>query len=405
MRQKILALVGAIVLLGAVAAGAAPVNLTWYFWTGSQAEVDFWTQLGKMVTAKYPDITLSFITDGWMAYWNKLQLNIASGETQDIMGLQFQRTLGYGSAFLPLDSYLAKSPGLAASYDTTIMPTLRYQGKQVALPYDFGPLIVFLDLDMFAKKHVALPKANWTMEDFMKTCAALSGNGVYGMSFSSYIDFVIPFLLSYGGRYLDGNRYVLTDPGTVKAVTMIRDMIKKGWAVPMVATNNTEWHTENWTGGAAAMHVNGPWQIINFLTNVKFKVGIANIPAGPAGAATVTAGSGFGIGKNTKYPDEAFKAIAALTDLQSETAIAEAGRGFPGFIKAQHSFFDGRNGVPANWEPIINSLIRHAKPFLITPSWNQATDMIFRGLIPIYNGETPVEQGLKDLEQRLNSLS
>jgi multiple sugar transport system substrate-binding protein len=405
MRRKIIAFLAGMLLVAGVVAGAAPVKLTWYFWTGSQAEVDFWNQMGARVTAKYPDITLEFITDGWMAYWNKMQLNIASGGTSDIMGLQFQRSLGYGSAFLPLDSYLAKSPGLAESYDKSIMPTLRYQGKQVALPYDFGPLMIFLNLDLFKARNVPLPKANWTMDDFAKTCAALSGNGVYGFSFASYIDFIIPFILSNGGRYLDGDRYVLTDPGTVKVVSMIADLIKKGYAVPMVATNNTEWHTENWTGGAAAMHMNGPWQVINFLTNVKFKVGIANIPAGPSGAATVTAGSGFGIGKNTKYPDQAFKAIAALTDLQAETAIAESGRGFPGWIKAQHAFFTGKNGVPAGWEPIMNSLIKGAKPFLITPTWNQATDLIFRGLIPIFNGEVPVEKGLKDLEQQLNSLS
>jgi multiple sugar transport system substrate-binding protein len=243
------------------------------------------------------------------------------------------------------------------------------------------------------------------MDDFVKTCAALSGNGEYGFSFSSYIDFIIPFILSYGGRYLDDSgRYVVTDAGTVKAISMIRDMVKQGYAVPFVATNDTEWHTANWTGGAAAMHVNGPWQIINFLTTVKFKVGIANIPAGPAGAATVTAGSGFGIGKDSKHPDEAFKAIAEITSKESLVLVAQAGRGFPGRKSAQPAFFDGHNGVPADWQPTINSLIAGAKPFLITQTWNQATDLIFRSLIPIFNGEVPVEQGLKDLEQRLNTL-
>jgi multiple sugar transport system substrate-binding protein len=382
-----------------------PVKLSWYFWTGSQAEVDFWNTIGKRVTAKYPDIALDFITDGWVAYWNKLQLMIASGGTADVMGLQFQRSLGYGPAYLPLDPYLAKNPGMTDDFDNTILPALRYQGKQLALPYDFGPDMIFINKDLFDKHHVPYPANNWTMADFIKTCAALSGDGEYGFSFSSYLDFIIPFILSYGGRYLDASgRYVLTDPGTVRAVTMIRDMVKQGSAVPFVATNNTEWHSENWTGGAAAMHVNGPWMIINFLTSVKFKVGIANIPAGPAGAATVTAGSGFGIGKDSKHPDEAFKAIAEITSKDSLIMVAQAGRGFPGRKSAQSAFFNGDNGVPASWQPIMNSLISGAKPFLITQTWNQATELIFRSLIPIFNGEVPVEQGLKDLEQRLNAL-
>ncbi len=404
MRTRILGFVCALLVLSGMSAAAAPVTLSWYMWSGSQAEVDFWNTIGARVTEKYPDIKVEFITDGWTAYWNKMQLIIASGATSDIMGLQFQRTMGYGSAYLSLEPYLKKNPDIAPAFDKTIMPTLRYKGQQVALPYDFGPYLIFYNKDMFDKHGVAYPSAKWTIDDFMKTCDALSKDGDYGFSFSSYIDFLIPFMQSFGGKYLDGDRYTFTNPGTVKAVRMIADMITKGSAVPMVATNNTEWHTENWTGGQAAMHCNGPWQIINFLTNAKFKIGIATIPAGPAGSSTITAGSGFGIGKNTKYPDQAFKAIAEITSLESQKIVAQSGRGFPARIAAQHFFFDGTNGVPADWEPVMAALVKGAKPYLITPTWNQANDIMFRSLIPIYNGEVPLEKGLKDLEQRLNAL-
>jgi multiple sugar transport system substrate-binding protein len=383
-----------------------PVKLTWYFWTGSQAEVDFWTSLAKRVTAKYPNITIDFVTDSFVAFWNKVQLMAASNTTTDIMGLQFQRSLGYGSAYVALDPYIAKDPGLNMSdFDNTILPALRYQGKQIALPYDFGPDIIFINKDMFDARNVPYPAKDWTMDDFIKTCAALSGDGKYGMSFSSWIDFIIPFIFSDGGRYIDDTgTWTLTDPGTVKAFTMIRDMVKNGSAVPFVTTSDTEWHSENWTGGVAAMHVNGPWMTINFLSSAKFKIGIANIPAGPAGAGNVTAGSGFGIGKDSKHPLEAFEAITELTSKESSILIAQAGRGFPGRKSAQPAFFDGHNGVPADWQPIMTSLIAGAKPFVITPTWNQATDLIFRNLIPIFNGETPVDQGLSNLNQRLNGL-
>jgi len=383
----------------------APVTLSWFMWTGSQAEADAWKALAANVTKQYPNINITFDTDSWPGYWAKLQIEIASGTTQDILSLQSLRREGYGSGFLPLDSYIKNDPNINISdFDKAILPNLTYQGHQIALPYDFGPEIVFYNRDMFDKHNVPYPKVGWTVADFVQAAQKLSGGGDYGFVNNVGIDAILPFVLSDGGKYLDSNgKFDLTSPETVKAVQMLADLVKSGAAPQMVATNDSNWTQEQWLAGNVAMHVNGPWQIINFKNTAKFKFGIATDPVGSAGSVTVTAGSGFGVSKTTKYPEEAFKAVSVLTSPDSLKSLALAGRAFPARTSVQPSYYQA-TGVDPTFEPILTYAIQHAVPYTITPTWQQANDMISKALIPIYNGQVPVQQGLEQLQQRLNNL-
>jgi multiple sugar transport system substrate-binding protein len=374
-------------------------------WTGSQAEVDNWKALAANVTKKYPNITITFDTISFASYWGKLQLEIASGTTQDILSLQSLRASGYGSGFLPLDSYITNDPTINISdFSNAILPNLTYDGHQIALPYDFGPYIVFYNKDLFDKYNVPYPQVGWTMQDFLNDLKALSHGDDYGFVFSSWIDQWLPFVLSNGGTYLDQNgKFDLTNPKTVQAIQTIADLIKNHEAMPMVSTTDINWHMEQWLAGHVAMHINGPWQIINFSKKANFKFGIATNPVGSAGSVTVTAGSGFGVSKATKYPEQAFKAVEVLTSPDSEKILALAGRAFPARVSQETSYFQAQ-GVEPSFQPILAYGVSHSVPYRITTTWAQANNIIFTSLIPIFNGEVPVQQGLSDLQQRLNSL-
>lgn len=381
------------------------VTLSWFMWTGSQTEADAWKALAANVTKQYPTIHITFDTDSWPGYWSKLQIEIASGTTQDILSLQSLRRTGYGSGFLPLDSYIKNDPSINISdFDPAILPNLTYEGHQVALPYDFGPYIIYYNKDLFDRHHVAYPKVGWTMDDFAKTVKALTGNGDYGFADSTNIDQLLPFVLSNGGGYLESNgKFNLTSAQTEQAVQGLANLIKNGEAPQMVATNNSNWTQEQWLAGNVGMHINGPWQIINFKNNAKFSFGIATNPAGVAGSKTVTAGSGFGVSKTTKYPDQAFKAVSVLTSAESLKTLALEGRAFPARKSVQSSYYQAK-GVDPAFEPILSFAVNHAVPYEITSTWQQANDMFFKSLVPILNGEVPVKQGLEQLQQRLNNL-
>jgi len=110
--------------------------------------------------------------------------------------LQSLRTGGYTGGMLPLDDLIAKHGFDTSDFDKSIMAGLASGGKQYALPYDFGSLVVTYNKDMFQAAGVAAPKIGWTMADFESAAKALTRNGKYGFAAYPVDLYMFPMLLS-----------------------------------------------------------------------------------------------------------------------------------------------------------------------------------------------------------------
>ena len=128
---------------GASGGGDQPVTLTWFMWSGSDVEKNAWLKVGDMVTKKYPNIKIQFQTAPFNDFWTKLTTQAASGDAPCVIGLQGQRAPQFGNLLLPLDDYMADAGIKASDYVPSITEGLRYEDKQVALPYDVGPFVIF----------------------------------------------------------------------------------------------------------------------------------------------------------------------------------------------------------------------------------------------------------------------
>src|SRR5436190_16638168 len=128
-----------------------PVTLTWSMWSASNDEVKAWEYDAALVTKKYPNIHIKFQTTTFQNYWTKLESEAASGTMPDIISLQSQHTPGFASNFLPLGSYIKQNNFDINAFDPVIVKGLTYQNEVRALPYDFGPLVMFYNRDMFKK--------------------------------------------------------------------------------------------------------------------------------------------------------------------------------------------------------------------------------------------------------------
>ena len=165
-------------------AQADPVKLTWFMWSGSEPEVTAWKHVASLVTDKYPDITVEFQTTSFPDYWTKLPALAAAGKLPDIISLQSLRAPGFAGLMEPLDDRIKADKFDIGSFEPSILKGLSRDGKQFALPYDFGPLVMFYNHDLFVKEGVKLPKPGWTEADFMAAARALTKNGNYGFAIS-----------------------------------------------------------------------------------------------------------------------------------------------------------------------------------------------------------------------------
>jgi ABC-type glycerol-3-phosphate transport system substrate-binding protein len=358
-------------------------------WTGSQAEVQAWKYDASLVTKAYPWITIKFLTDAWPDYWVKLPSEMATGSLPDIVSMQSLRTANFSAAVIPLTPYIKSSHFDLSAFDPSIVGGLTYQGSVRALPYDFGPLVVFYNKALFRKYHVPYPSNNWTYAEFLSDARKLTHGTDYGFGANPLIDSWLPFVLSSGANYLNSKGQLnLTDPAVVKAFSNYADLVRKYHVSPHATTANN-YYQSTWQAGSIAMILDGPWDLINYKNTTKFDFGIAPVPSQHGKSLTTVAGSGFGISPTSKHPDDAWRAITMLTGPDAEKYLASTGRAYSARKAYQDYWYT--HAVPGSKAVLTFALSpAHAVPYRTTPNWQQVNDLTLKYAVAAINGgESP----------------
>jgi len=379
--------------------GDQPVELTWFMWSGSDVEKNAWLKVGDMVTAKYPNIKIKFETTPFNDYWTKLTTQAASGDAACIVGLQGQRAPQFGSFLLPLEDYMAAEGVKAADYVPSITEGLKYEGKQVALPYDVGPYVMFYNQDAFKAAGVKEPAIGWTTADFMDAAKKLTKAPKYGYFARSDIGDLMPWVLSESGKAAVNDKGALdvNNPEWKSGAEWYTRLItEEKVAAQVPSANSSNASANQFLSGNAYMAPDGPWSLINTRALAKFKVGIAPMPAGAAGSKTWSDGSGFGVTQSCKTPEQAFKAISVITGSAAETYLAEEGRAYPALISTQQAWYTGNKTEDV--KPVMDYALENSVPFKTTPTWQQVTTEYSKQAVATYNGQGSVDDLLSQTQ-------
>jgi len=390
------------------ASGAAssdkPVTLTWFMWSGSNDEVNAWKHVGDLVTKKYPNIRIEFQTTAFNPYWTKLTTQAASGNAPCIVGLQGQRAPQFGNLLVPLDDYMTQLGVKAADFGPSIFKGLQYNGKQVALPYDYGPFVMFYNKDAFKAAGLKAPAVGWTTADFLADAKALTKPPKYGFFANSDIGGLLPWVLSASGKSaLDANGKLAVDTPEWKAgAQFYTDLITKDKVAAQIpSANSTSASANQFLAGNAYMTLDGPWDLINARALSKFGVGIAPMPKGASGSQTWSDGSGFGVTKDCKNPAEAAKAVSVLTGVEAETYLGDAGRAFPARLATQTAWYTGNKTQDV--KPIMDAALANAVPYTTTSTWQQVVTAFQKQAVAVYNGQGSVGDLLSQTQAQSGS--
>ena len=382
-------------------AQAEPVKLTWFMWSGSEPEVAAWKHVAALVTKKYPDITVEFQTTSFPDYWTKLPTLAASNRMPDIVSLQGQRAPGFADLMEPLDQRITADKFDLGAFNASIVAGLSRDGKHFALPYDFGPLVLYYNHDWLTKAGAKLPAPGWTQDDFMKIAKTLTRDGRYGFAVSQP-DAFIAYAVSEGASYLDASGDAdLTNPRLTAAFTDYAHLVSEAKVAPLLPASGTASSSlanGRFTSGNVAMYVDGPWQLINIKKKAGFTVGMAPLPARAAGSITVSPGSGFGIATTSRHKDAAWKAIQVMTGPEAEQYLAEAGRAFPARSAYQKYWYDTAAKGVVGAKAAIAASLRTARPYRTTPNWSTIS-ALFEQYAPVaYAGTDPPQQVLETIQ-------
>ena len=384
-------------------ASAEPISadLTFQFWIGGEADQAAWETVTAVAMKDYPGLNITVQGTPWPDYWSKIGNQLSNTGAPCIVGMQSLRLAAYGDQLVPLEELMAKYEVNAADFDKSILDGMKHGGKQVALPYDFGPLILYYNRDLFKAANLAEPKPGWTLADFTAAATALTTGGQVGFSTASIDQEYLSWVLDLSGaEVLDAaGKLAVTSPAFVDGYKKYVDLMRSSIASPVTVAGFDGYviMLGEWQAGTAAMYVDGPWMAISNKA-VKFDMGMVPMPVGAGGSKHYTAGSGFGISKQCATPEAAFQAIVSMTGDEALTGLASVGRAFPARPAVAEAWYTAAEIEGAR--ETLDYATTNSVPWLTPPNWVQTADLFDRTGLQALTGELTPEEVLKIVQEQ-----
>lgn len=271
---------------------------------------------------------------GTQEYVSKMLLSFISGSEPDVMQLDASSAAVFidNDVLLDLSPFIASEPNLRdAFYPNTVDVYTR--GKALyAIPLDFTPMVVYLNMAHFRDRGVAEPSFDWTVEEFLGTAQALTSDDRKGFVFANWMPGWIMWLWNQGGDVLskDGRSAsgYLDSSLNLATFAWLEDLIKVHKVAPLLS-QVAALGVNPFANGNASMEVSGHWNMVGLskATGVDMKdIAIRPMPRGLAGPSqTVIYESGLSIGRNCKQPELAWEFIKYMTSYRVQKRLQMTG--------------------------------------------------------------------------------
>jgi len=295
---------------------AEPVEVTlWHaYGTGSAEE----TALGKVLAqaaTDMPNIKINVLQVPFNDIFNKYRTDVAAGSGPDLF-VAPNDSLGDDARNGLIADITDLAAGKLGDYGKLSIDGMTVEGKLYGIPESLKAVVFWYNKDMLPTPPATTDELKTLME---------SGTTPIGIAFGCYHDF--GFFSAFGGKIFDENWKIVADQGTgvVDAMTYLNSLYqinkKNGW--PKTDTDELAPFTE----GTIAAVTNGNWAMGDYRTALGDKLGVAPLPAGPAGPATPFLGvDGFYFNPNSQVQDAALQVALYLTGKSAqETMMNEAG--------------------------------------------------------------------------------
>lgn len=235
----------------------------------------------------------------------------------------------------PLDKYIHSdhtAPGWDfADFFPNILKTHQVKGEQIGIPITIELQTLFYNKTILAAKQLAVPK---TLTELMAAAKALNdpkGNVAGYVTRGDGVQAVYtlaPFIFAYGARWLDDKgQPELASPGFVDGLRYYGEVLRAAGPPNIVGM---QWKTTYplFQQAHAAMFTDATNFIAFFKDPTQSRivdtVGVAPLPAGPAGSHSTLISWGPAIAASSKKKDVTWLAIQYLTSKAMTIAALEA---------------------------------------------------------------------------------
>jgi multiple sugar transport system substrate-binding protein len=199
-----------------------------------------------------------------------------------------------------------------------------WQGKIYGVPNESNDLVMYYDKTLFDKNTMAAPT---TWDELRSDAKKLTTSTRYGFSTSMTKSensvFVFESLLWQAGADLN----TLNSPKAIQAMDYLKSLQTDGSLSKDAVTRDLRAGVTQLANGKSAIAFGGTWDAPWLTQNMKDTLGVAKLPAGPAGEASNLGGENWAVSSTSQHQDDAWKLITfAVGTKQSLAYLKESGQ-------------------------------------------------------------------------------
>uniref|UniRef100_A0A7C4W3B0 ABC transporter substrate-binding protein n=1 Tax=Fervidobacterium thailandense TaxID=1008305 RepID=A0A7C4W3B0_9BACT len=307
-------------------------------------------------------------------------------------------------AYFELDKFL---PGTVKSATVN--------GRIVAIPWFTDAGLLYYRKDLLEKYGFKNPPKTWDeLVKIAKTITAKEKN-MYGFvwqgaRYEGLVCDFMEYLISFGGDVLDeAGNVVINTPAAVKALQFMVDLIYKENVSPRAVTTYMEEEARRvFQNGQAVFMRNWPyaWSLLNDPKESKVagKVGVAPLPAGPAGRSAATLGGWMlGINKNaTPEEKEAAKKLIKFLTSYDEQLYKAVNAGQNPTREAVYKDAQLKKAAPFMVE--LYGVFINAEPRPRTAKYSELSDVMQKYIHAALTQQMTAQKAIEEMAKELNKV-
>ncbi|MDO5644255.1 MAG: sugar ABC transporter substrate-binding protein [Dermabacter sp.] len=337
--------------------------LTLRIWDASVKEA-YEESLAAFTAASGVDVTVDVVP--WDSYWDKLPLDIASGDAADVFWLnsasftQFQQA---GNLVNITEELGADAQG---SWEKAVVDLYTRDGSLWGIPQIWDSIALFYNKNLTDAAGVdptSLAFDPAASTDTLRDAAAALTTDAEGrhpgdegfdaasrtvFGFNSQADrqaIIGPFLASNGAQWQGTNdTYDFASEQGIAAFAYLAALVNDQQVAPSAADTNTngDFSRDLFIRGSLGLFQSGPYNLKNVADGVadSFEWGIAPMVAGRAGAKSLVHGVVAAGNAKSAKPKEQKQLLEWLGSKDGQLPLATQGIAFPGHTDAQQEFVD-----------------------------------------------------------------
>jgi multiple sugar transport system substrate-binding protein len=383
---------------------------------GGYEEWKLWQRMTKAFEAENPDLRMKLLYWPGPNYEDKVRLVMAAGTAPDILDAQDEPFPNYCELdqYEDLTRFIQRSQADYAPefYFPTSLEAFQYQGRQRALPWNGGQMMVYYNRALFRRAGLPdPPPKDWTLDDFVAYAKRLTvdfnGDGridQFGYEVSgSWMYSLIPYLWDFGGDIIDPEmkHCTLNTPQGIRAMQWLRDLRYKHHVAPQAAEFTGATGAIFMTG-KLGMEINGPWRLPFMRETEGVDWDVWHMPVGPGGERwSRGTWDGLAMYRHSRVKEQAWRFIRYATGRKGQRLVAEAGRAIPPRKSEAYSPAFTRPDTPQHEERFLEGM-RYFRTQRIPLRWAEMNVVLNRETEGLMSPNGNAEQAAMAMEKGIN---